>query len=151
MNHQNKNIDLGKIKNWKCANSNRKIRQNLRMIKNGRLSEQQLKVTVTNLLTITFTTFQHHVLKIYHPRKNGPAIKHQNERNVKIKRFHFKNIQLYIYLLIFRWKSVLILLKQILSDKIKKNFRLKIFFIKSILTIIFFGSGFATCWLHEHG
>ena len=49
------------------------------MIKNGRLSEQQLKVTVTNLLTITFTTFQHHVLKIYHPRKNGPAIKHQNE------------------------------------------------------------------------
>ena len=66
------------------------------MIKNGRLSEQQLKVTVTNLLTITFTTFQHHVLKIYHPRKNGPAIKHQNERNVKIKRFHFKNIQLYL-------------------------------------------------------
>ena len=66
------------------------------MIKNGRLSEQQLKVTVSNLLTITLTTSQHHVLKIYYPRENVPAIKHQNEGIVRIKRFHFKNIQLYL-------------------------------------------------------
>jgi len=69
------------------------------MIKTGRLSEQQLKVTVSNLLTIT--TFQHHVLKIYHPRKNVPAIKHQNERIVKMNDFISK-IYNYIYLLFVR-------------------------------------------------